>query len=162
MYSWFILDRPPNEGKLPGCGELGLSLEHPPRILITLITVLRNAHFLQSGDPLRLSNGSLLLVLLVEHQPQDTDNGDIDDQIRQRHTVTHVVPRTPFRAIQLRAHHGAQVADGDLHGIGDGALGLARDIVGGPREDDGRGRIDAGRGEEDAHVRTAGAVRAGG
>ena len=66
--------------------------------------------------------------------------------------MAHEEPGRGLRPIQLRAQDRAEVADRDLHGIGRGALGLAADVVGGPRQHDGRGRVDARRRQDDAKV----------
>lgn len=69
------------------------------------------------------------------------------------------VPRRVLGPVNLRANDGAQVADRNLHRVGDGALRLARDVDGGPREGERRRGVDAARGEEGAHVRDARAGR---
>ncbi len=58
-------------------------------------------------------------------------------------------------AVQLGAEYSAQVADADLHGVGDGALRLTRDVDGRPRQRQRRRRIDAARSEKGAEVRHA-------
>lgn len=68
------------------------------------------------------------------------------------------VPRAVVGAVELRAQHGAQVPDRDLHRVGDGALRLARHVDGGPREGERRRGVDAAGREEGAHVGDAGAA----
>ena len=71
-------------------------------------------------------------------------------------------PATIITPVQLRSEHGAKIADADLHGVSRRALRLARDVVGGPREDDSGGRVDARGGEDGADVGEARGCRGGG
>lgn len=72
--------------------------------------------------------------------------------------MTQEIPRRRLSPVQLRAQHSAQIPNRDLHGVGDAALRLARDVVRRPRKHDGHGRVDACGGEEGAQVRDAWAV----
>lgn len=60
--------------------------------------------------------------------------------------------RSGFVSVQLSAEHGAQIADGNLHGVGGGAFRLSADVVGGPGEDDGCGWVYPRRGKDSADV----------
>lgn len=62
------------------------------------------------------------------------------------------VPGAVVGAVKLRAQNSAEVADGDLHGVANGALCLARDVDGRPREHKRRGRVDPSGGEEGPKV----------
>lgn len=68
------------------------------------------------------------------------------------------VARPVERAVQLRAQHGPQVPDADLHGVGDGALRLPGDVDGRPRQRQRGGRVDPAGGEEGPRVRDAGSA----
>lgn len=121
-------------------------LESPPRILIP-IPVAQLAHLLDlSRDPLPPR------ILPPQHPIQDPRHQDIRHQVPQREAVAQYVARPVVGTVQLGAQDGAAVPYGDLHGVGDGALRLARDIDGGPRERQGRGRVDSPGREEGPEV----------
>lgn len=68
------------------------------------------------------------------------------------------IPRRCLGTVQLRPQHGSQVPDGDLHGVGDAAFRLPRDVVRRPGEDNSHGGVDACCGEEGAQVGDSGSV----
>lgn len=126
-----------------------LRLKDPSRVLIPQeipLCITDIAH--DRAQPLLLTFPLLGHIFASQHDPQNTHHGDIRNQIAQRKPVAEEIPRRGFRAVQLRAEHGAQVPDGDLHGVGDAAFRLARDVIRWPGEDDGDGGVDACGGEE--------------
>jgi hypothetical protein len=120
-------------------------LESPPNIVIALPRFMIDiAHLLN----LR-SDGVPSFVLAGHHPPQKPRNSRVAYQIRKCERVTQHVARLGLSAVQLRTNDSTAVADADLHGVGDGSLGLARHIDGRPRERQSYGRIDT-RGCEDS------------
>lgn len=122
-------------------------LESPSRVIIA-VPVRQLAH----GLDLR-GDGLPLLILPLEQKVQDGRDDNVRQQIAQRKAVAHKVPRAVVGAVQLRAEHSTQVSNRDLHGVGHGALRLARDVDGRPREGERRRRVDATGCEKGAHVR---------
>lgn len=66
--------------------------------------------------------------------------------------VTRVVVRRVSRAVDERGDNTAQVAEADMHGDTDAALGRAADVVAIPGHTLRDVRVDTGGGEEDARV----------
>lgn len=127
-----------------------LVLEPPSRIRVPR-PVLQLPHRL---DLLR--NRLPPSILPLQHPPQHRANPDVRNQVPQRERMPHDVPRPVIRPVQLRAQHGAAVADRDLHGVAHGTLRLSGDVDGGPGQHERGGRVDAPRGEEGAHIRDTG------
>lgn len=112
-----------------------------------------------SGPLLELANGLNLVrylgatgILSAQDPPQSPGNNNVGSKVAQSERMPHDVPRPVGSAVQLCAQHRAAVPNADLHCVGDGTLGLARDIDGGPGEHECDGGEDAACGEEGAEV----------
>lgn len=91
-------------------------------------------------------------ILPNQHRPRHRDKESIRQQIAQRKRMSQHIARPIITPIQLGADDGAQIANGDLHGVGGRALRLAGDVDGGPAQRQRDGRVDAAGGEEGAEV----------
>ena len=106
-----------------------------------------------------LPSCNLRIPLLVDsrmYTPDDRDNDQVHDQVRQRNGMSDYVSRTVTRSIQLRSNDRTDVTDCDLHRIGRGALRLAADVDGWPGETECYRWVDAGGGKESADVGDSG------
>lgn len=70
--------------------------------------------------------------------------------------MSDIEARCALGPVQLRAHDGAQIADGDLHRVGRGPFRLTADVVGGPGEYYCGGGVDASSRENGPDVRHSG------
>lgn len=113
--------------------SLSLCLEDPSRILVSLETAIRIANIShQCLQAFTFPNLSLLGVFAVEYLPQDEYDDYVRHKIPQCKSMAQKISRATFRPVQLCSNHSTEITNGDLHGVGNGSLCLARDIVGGP------------------------------
>lgn len=136
-----------------------LCLENPSRVLVSQELSIRISNVThQRTQSLRLSHCFFLGIFTSQHLPQDGDDYNVGHQVAQRKTVPKVIPRTALGTVELRPDDGAAVANRDLHGVGNAAFRLSRDIVCRPRQHDRNSRVDTCCGEDSAEIGNAGPV----
>lgn len=105
-----------------------LVLESPSDILVTFPGCMVDITNLLNFRCYRISS----LVLLGHHPPQQPCHGSIGCKVSEGERVAQHIPGCRLGTVQLGTKNGATVTNTDLHGVGNGSLGLAGHIDGRP------------------------------
>ena len=82
----------------------------------------------------------------AEYEPDGAHDDHVDTHVCQGHAVTDNVSRSIVGSINLRSNDGAQIADGDLHGVRRRPFRLPAHVHCRPTECQGDGWVDPSRG----------------